>query len=256
MRVRLAGIHTVPRRLADGRVVTYYYAWRGGPRLRGEPGSAEFLSSYEAAHRARREPDRSLFRSVIAAFKTSRDFTDRIRPRTRADYLKHLARIEVEFGDLPLAALEDPRVTREFLDWRDRLSSSPRQADYAWSVLMRIISWARGRGLTTYRPPERVERLYHADRSERIWDEGSIAAFLSLAPAPLQRALILALETGQRQGDLLTLPWSAYDGAWIRLRQSKTGRQVNIPVTRHLRAMLDAAPRRATVILTNARGRW
>ena len=31
----------------------------------------------------------------------------------------------------------------------------------------------------------------------------------------------VALETGQRQGDLLVLTWSAYDGEWIRLRQSR-----------------------------------
>ena len=48
-----------------------------------------------------------------------------------------------------------------------------------------------------------------------------LAAFMAVASEPLQRALVLALETGQRQGDLLTLPWSAYDGTWIRLRQSQ-----------------------------------
>ena len=105
-----------------------------------------------------------------------------------------------------------------------------------------------------YRPPERVERLYHADRSEKIWEETHLATFLAVASEPLQRALVLALETGQRQGDLLTLPWSAYDGQWIRLRQSKTGRRVNIPVTRRLRAVLDNSKRTATVILTNKRG--
>jgi hypothetical protein len=29
---------------------TYWYAWRGGPRLRGEPGSPEFITSYHEAH--------------------------------------------------------------------------------------------------------------------------------------------------------------------------------------------------------------
>jgi integrase len=134
------------------------------------------------------------------------------------------------------------------------MAHSPRQADYAWMVLMRLLSWARARGLTLYRPPERVERLYHADRAEKIWSEQNIAAFLAVASDPLQRAMVLALETGQRQGDLLVLPWSAYDGTWIRLRQGKTGRQVNIPVTRRLRAVLENSPRTATVILTNKRG--
>lgn len=68
---------------------------------------------------------------------------------------------------------------------------------------MRLISWARGGGLITYRLPERVERLYHADRSEKIWPEEHIAAFMAAAPEYLQRALVLALQTGQRQGDLL-----------------------------------------------------
>ena len=35
---------------------------------------------------------------------------------------------------------------------------------------------------------------------------------------------MLAIWTAQRQGDLLRLTWTAYDGKWIRLRQSKTAR--------------------------------
>jgi integrase len=253
MRVRLKGIASATATLSNGERVAYYYAWRGGPRLVGEPGSPEFLASYESAHRNKRTPDPSLFRSVIAGYLKSEAFTG-TRERTQADYRKQIAKIEAAFGDLPLAALDDPRVTKDLLDWRDSLASSPRQADYAWTVLMRIISWARGRGLTTYRPPERVERLYHADRADKIWSEEHVAAFMAVAPETLQRALVMALETGQRQGDLLVLPWSAYDGTWISLRQSKTGRKVRVPVTRRLRAVLENTKRTSPVILTNARG--
>jgi integrase len=106
-----------------------------------------------------------------------------------------------------------------------------------------------------YRPPERVTRLYHADRAEKIWSEQHIASFLTVAPEYLQRALLLALETGQRQGDLLALPWSSFDGQWIRLKQSKSGRRVEIPVTRRLRAVLENTPKTSLVILTNSYGR-
>jgi integrase len=253
MRVKLKGIASATCTLASGERVTYFYAWRGGPRLIGVPGSPEFLKSYEAAHRNRRTPDPSLFRSVIAGYLKSEAFTGR-RERTQSDYLKQIAKIEAAFGDLPLDALDDPRITNDFLEWRDSMASSPRQADYAWTVLMRLLSWARGRGLTLYRPPERIGHLYHTDRAEKIWTEEHVAAFMGVAPMPLQRALVLALETGQRQGDLLVLPWSAFDGTWIRLRQSKTGRKVNVPVTRRLRAVLDNTPHTSPVILTNARG--
>ena len=201
------------------------------------------MASYEAAHRRRREPDPSLLRGVIVAYKSSRDFLS-LRERTRADYLKQIAKVESAFGDLPVDALDDPRVTKDFLDWRDGMASSPRQADYAWTVLMRVISWARGRGLTNYRPPDRVERLYHADRADNIWTEENISAFMAVAPETLQRALVLGLETGQRQGDLLVLSWGAYDGTWVRLRQSKTGRAVRVPVTRRLRAVIENTPRK------------
>jgi hypothetical protein len=232
MRVQLKGIHAVKVKLASGATATYYYAWRKGPRLVGEPGSPEFIASYHAAiQSSRREPDRSNFHSVIAGYKASQDFLG-LSKRSQLDYLKHIAKIEEKFGTLPLAALDDARVTKDFLEWRDSMAKAPRQADYAWTILMRLLSWARARGLTLYRPPERVERLYHAARSEKIWEEQHIAAFMAKASEPLQHALVLALETGQRQADLLALPWSAYDGTWIRLRQQKTGRRVNIPVTR------------------------
>ena len=67
--------------------------------------------------------------------------------------------------------------------------------------------------------------------------------------------LLLALWTGQRQGDLLRLPWSAYDGARIRLRQSKTGVPVSFKVGAPLKAALDATPKRSTIILTNSEGK-
>lgn len=66
MRVQLKGIHRVRVRLADGSIGRYHYAWRGGPRLVGEPGSPEFIASYTSAHAGRRQPDAARFHSIIA----------------------------------------------------------------------------------------------------------------------------------------------------------------------------------------------
>jgi integrase len=67
--------------------------------------------------------------------------------------------------------------------------------------------------------------------------------------------LLLALWTGQRQGDLLRLTWSAYDGETIRLQQSKTGARVSIPVGAPLKLALDATPRQSPIILVNSEGK-
>jgi hypothetical protein len=42
---------------------------------------------------------------------------------------------------------------------------------------------------------------------------------LAVAPIEMQRALIIALRTGQRQGDILRLSWSSYDGETVTLKQ-------------------------------------
>ena len=46
----------------------------------------------------------------------------------------------------------------------------------------------------------------------------------------LHLPLLLALWTSQRQGDLSRLPWTAYDGARIKLKQGKIGKRISIPV--------------------------
>ena len=48
MRINAKGLHWTVT-LADGSKKTYWYAWRGGPRLNGEYGSPEFIASYNAA---------------------------------------------------------------------------------------------------------------------------------------------------------------------------------------------------------------
>jgi integrase len=78
---------------------------------------------------------------------------------------------------------------------------------------------------------------------------------LAVAPREIELALILALWTGQRQGDLLRLPWSACDGTHIRLRQSKTGRRVAMPAGQPLKLLLDQTERRGPILLTNTYGR-
>ena len=251
MRVQLKGINPVKKKLADGRTVTYWYAWKGGPRLRGEKGSPEFFASYAEAMRQRATLPEGTLLALLRDYQDSSAFTGKAE-RTRRDYIEKIMLIEQAFGDFPIAALADPRTRGEFMGWRDRLAkSSPRQADYAWSVLSRVLSWALDRGKITVNPCTRGGRVYHGNRADKIWTDAQEAAFLAANPAHMRLPLLLAAWTGQRQGDLHALPWSACDGTHIRLRQSKTGAPVVIPVAAPLKAVLDAAERMGPIILTN-----
>jgi integrase len=256
MRIRLKGVNCITKQLADGALRTYWYAWKGGPALRGEPGTPEFIASYNEAVARKVTPARGTLLSVLQGYQASEDFRG-LAPSTRRDYVALITRIEKAFGDFPLSALTDRRTRGIFMAWRDKIAaaSGRRQADYAWSVLARVLSWALDRGIVAANPCTNGGRLYRGSRRESIWTTADETVFLERAPAHLHQALLLGLWTGQREGDLLRLPWSAYDGTRIRLRQGKTGARVVIPVGAPLKAALDAAPKRSTMMLTNSKGK-
>ncbi len=263
MRVNLKGLNWARAKLADGTIKTYWYAWPGGPRLHGEPGTPEFIASYNAAVASKATAEEGRLLSLLQGYQKSDKFLG-LRERTRADYIKQIMKIEQKFGDCPIKALSDPRTRGVFLDWRDDLAlKSKRQADYAWTVLALVLSWAKERGKITGNPCERGGRVYHGTRVDCVWTVEDETAFLQTAPAHLRLPLLLALWTGQRQGDLLRLTWNSYDGNEIRLRQSKSiGRRrrvvnVVIPVGAPLKVALDSAARskRSPLILLTSEGR-
>jgi hypothetical protein len=121
MRVHLKGVKKVTAKLATGETTLYYYAWSGGPRVVGQPGSAEFLRSYTTAHEARKRPSQGTLFTLISEFKASAEFTAK-STSTQRNYQHYLRLIEEEFGDLPLQALLDSEIRGEFKRWRDKLA--------------------------------------------------------------------------------------------------------------------------------------
>ena len=256
MRVELKGINSRTKRLADGTLKTYYWAWKGGPALQGKPGSPEFHASYNAAVARKVAPQAGVLLSLLNRFQESGEFLHKISERTRRDYVKQIKRIEREFADLPIKALDDREARSTFLEWRDGLArTSLRQADYAYGTLARILSWALKRGLIDVNPCAEGGKLYHGSRVDRVWPDADIARFLAVASPQMRLAMMLAVNTGQRQGDLRRLPWSAYDGTVLKVRQRKTGAYVLVPVSDELKAVLDAAPRASPLMLVNSDGK-
>jgi hypothetical protein len=206
VRVRLKDTNSRRKVLSDGTLVTYWYAWKGGPRLQGEPGTSDFVASYHEAVSQRKALPSGVMLSILQGSQASAEFIG-LAERTRLDYSRFIKIIETEFGTFPLSALADRRTRGEFMAWRDRLASrSRRQADYGWVVLARVLSWALNRGLVAANPCERGGRLYRGSRRDKVWTLDDELAFLERAPRHLHLALQFALWTGQRQGDLNSQP--------------------------------------------------
>jgi integrase len=262
VRVDIKGWFTTYKNLKSGERAAYHYHRATGIRLHGKPGSPEFIADYAAAEKLIRDRLAGTFNGLVRAYTLSVEFEDKLAASTKAEYRRMLTAAEAEFGLMPLAALDDPRVRKDFLDWREKVArkSGNREADNRLSAISAMLTWAVDRGRATANHLRGFKRMYHADRSEIIWLPEHIAAFMKVAPIEMQRALILGLHTGQRQGDLLRVPWSAYDGARISIRQGKArrggklGPLVEIPCTAALRRMLDGIDRVSPLILTTKTG--
>ena len=265
VRANLKGVFPTYKTLKDGTRKTYWYHRATGRRLRGEPGSPEFISDFAAVEQSLRKrlAHGGTFNGLIREYTLSEEFQNGLAPSTQTEYRRMLTKAENIFGDMPTSALEDWRVRKDFLDWREKVArhSGFREADYRLSVISSMLTWAVERGRLSANHLKGFKRLYHSDRSEIIWLPEHIAAFMKIAPIELQQALLLALHTGQREGDLLRLPWSAYDGKTIRLRQGKSrrgqrlGPTIEIPCTAALRRMLDGMERTSPLILSTRTGR-
>lgn len=261
MRARLKGINTVRRTLATGEIATYYYHRASGRRLDGKPGAPEFLASIAAAEASLRNRTSGTLAGLIREFEETSKWR-RLAESTKGEYRRVLTFWDGKYGTCPFAALEDKEFRRDVLKWHDAFSADkPREADNRVTILARVLSWAAKDGPLNTNVLDGFDRAYQGDRSEMIWLPEHVDAFMAVASPEMQLGLVLALHTGQRQGDLLRLAWGNYDGTRISLRQGKSrrgereGRLVTVRCTKALKATLDGLTKRSTLILTTKTGR-
>lgn len=261
-RVELKGIHRVRRKLADGTIREHHYAWRGGPKFWSSDsdvrkGSVDYVAAL-AAVAERPKAGGISAPAMIDTFLDSAEYR-KLAERTRADYRKWALRLADEFKDDLAAVFEDPASRGEVTEWRQQWAHSPKQYDYAGTVVTVILNWARDSGKIREHHCDRLRKVYSADRSEIIWAPADVAKFNAAAPEWVRRILAVALETGLRPGDLIKLGWQHIEttplGRRIKIRTAKRGRVASIPVTPGLARILDATPRNRLTILTSHRGK-
>ena len=134
--VEYKGLHTVK---AKGR--TYYYAWRGGPAVKGEVGTPEFHASYNEAVASRIAPDGKRFRAAIILYKSSDAYKD-LAESTKRNWAPWLDRISDHFGELSTSQFDRPdRIRPVIRKWRAKYADKPRTADYGMQVLSRVLAY-------------------------------------------------------------------------------------------------------------------
>jgi hypothetical protein len=169
-RIGLLHIKVTKKVLADGSLRVFRYHRKTGRRILGEPGTPDFMASYaEAARTAPAVTDRDTLGGLIGRYKASRSFGD-AAPSTRRMYDFYLQQIVIDWGDMPIGALDDRRIRGDIIAEHDRRAETARRsADYWLATLRRVISYGHDIGVLNNNHALRIEKAHRADRSDKIW---------------------------------------------------------------------------------------
>ncbi|RAU21103.1 integrase [Paramagnetospirillum kuznetsovii] len=211
----------VKKRLADGTIKEYRYGDDTGVRTVG---------------------------AVIREYQRSTAF-QRASQSTKRQRIRYMYNIMKAYQDSDITKIK----RRHALMSMDTFADRPGAANailQCWRVLM---NFAVDREYIEFNPITRIKPMELSEH--RRWTDAEIAFAMKTLPEAMSRAIVLALWTGQREGDCIAMRWSDYDGTGIKIVQQKTGEKLYIPCPAALKAELDAWPKVALTILTNASGR-
>lgn len=191
---------------------------------------------------------------------------DTLAPRTRHDYGRQIVHLRRDFGERIASELL-PKDFGPYLNVRvGKVNRVKRLSILSAAFSYAVSSW--------YWLPRNVLRDVKRPRfksRDRLVLPEEYAAVRALAPYRIKLEMDLAVMTGQRQGDLLDLKWSAIKDlpapmvdpitgetvtSELHIYQSKTRKRLAIGITRDLERTLDLCwqlPGRSEYVLTRGR---
>jgi integrase len=147
--------------------------------------------------------------------------------QTRADQAKQLERLKIGFGHF----LPDSVTAQHCYKYADARRGKdgkpvPIAARHEVSLLGHVFSKAIKWGIATGNPVRYVTLERSPKRRQVTMAE--VVAVRALANPRMAAAIDLAVNIGQRRGDLLTLKHSDIDDEWLHVEQSKSGAKVDL----------------------------
>lgn len=175
-----------------------------------------------------------------------------LAPRTQIDYRRHLQKLRQVFGPA-LAEELRPKDFGPFLNVKRGKCQRVKQLAVLSAAFTQAVSfwyWLPSNVLRDVKRPKSKPR-------DRLVTQQEFDGVRALAPYRVRLAMDLAVMTGQRQGDLLSLKWADIRDMQIHVYQSKTGKRLAIGITSDLEAVLDKCwqlPNRSEYVLTRRYG--
>jgi len=244
------------RYFSDGKA--YYYVRRKGRpnvRLEGEPGTAEFMASYQAALVS--DPPRACrhgagsFGQLVRSFYASVEFAN-LKPSSQRAYRHVLEVAAGKHGHRPAATLPAEYASKMV---EEIGSKRPGLANLTRSVMHRLMRFAIRIRVRKDNPfaglPAYKQGTHHT------WTDGELKAFEDKWPLGTRERLAYALllYTGQRGGDVVRMRRQDISDGVISVVQQKTGAALSIPIHEKLHAAIKAAPAKGMHLIGDQNGR-
>jgi integrase len=233
-------IKGLKRYRAKGR--WYAYHRKIGIRLKAEFGTAEFITELAAIER-RHENSEALpgtLGLLFSSYRGSPAYAD-LAPATRQGYARMMNLLK------PLDAMPLVELSSQFIaGLRDRVAArhGRRQANYVMAVISVACEHGKEHGIVQDNPVKGVKRIKRGrgvPAANRPWSIQECRTVLSEIPHQLKLPVALAMFTGLRKGDVLSLTKSAIRDDRIWRRTNKTGQEVSMPIHPDLASLLPTA---------------
>jgi integrase len=220
--------------------------------LPGLPGSAEFMEAYQVALAGLpSRPTRHAAGTVgelIARYYASVEFTNRLKPSSRALYRQALDPVSQAHGHRSVKGLDETQARKII---QKIGAKHPGMANLTRAVMRIVMDFGR----IAPDPFKKVPQYKLGSRHS--WTEEQLLAYEARWPLGTRERLAYAalLWTAQRAGDVVKMRRPAPTATAINLVQEKTGTAMSIPIHPLFRAAIKAGPSKGVFLIGDESGR-
>ena len=266
MIIRLKGIKKVK---SKGRV--YYYHRATNTRILSEYGTAGFIAEINALDAKKPAPRDAhapnTWNWLVQKYRTD-DNPEwaKLASSTQADYNRVFNWLVDPAGDkskLGLRGLSLDKIdTAGVYDLRDVAAKRGyRFANKVMGLISSVWNWGLRRRLNIPDNPvvniAAIQRPSNLRTVNRAWTQNELKTVLAAAKPHIALPVAIAANTALREGDVLDLRWSKYDGDALAVIQSKTQAKTEgelyLPIHKDLRPLLINAKKAAEAKMENDR---
>jgi|SRR5208337_3698343 len=233
-----------------------YFRRPGKPkiRLRGIPGSEEFLAAYKAAlgeHDPSGSKSEKCFEWLCeryyksAYFQSLEEYTKRRKRTALAEICNMVGSDGQRLGLAPYAGMKRVHVRK----LRDQKAGLPEAANFRLKQISALFAWAVKNDLVASNPAEKVEKLGGGSEGFYTWTDEDVEAFEERWPvgSKPRLAMSIMLYLGVRRSDAVRIGKKhvSRDGLSVTFTQfkgrKKGAKVLTLPILPPLRAILDGS---------------